>query len=67
MKINPSRLATAIKRRGVNQRFVAYYCNVTDSTVSRWLSGEKPIPSKYESVIAKIVKRPLTWLKGGQV
>jgi len=72
-RINPNRLRQALDSR--KQRWlIDQLRNSTKyggkykmhpSGVSRWINGERPVPRKFEPVLAHLLNRTLTWLKGG--
>lgn len=54
-----ARLRTEIRRQGFTARDLAELVGVTESAVSRWLSGEREIAERHRLALARVLDVPM--------
>jgi plasmid maintenance system antidote protein VapI len=65
-KVNHSRMVGAMhmKRAVITQTMVAKYLKISTTTVSRWVRGEREVPSRHIAKLARVLDKRVTWLCG---
>ena len=55
-----SELQALIRERGLKQRWLAEQLGVHESMLSKWLSGNRPLPREMAERIAEVLAVPVT-------
>jgi len=61
-RILPERLAQALRIDFRQKKIIAERCKVSQSQVSHWITGHRPIPTKYNKIICFTLDRRITAL-----